>query len=743
MLLIAGMAVVAVAMGVAVWRRVDLPRFSLAMLAAGLVCWSLAAGGAVWRRSQPGKVMVMVDVSASTRGAAYRKRAELERRIRELIGDLRFEIVRFADGNLPDVGESRFADVLSERTVYSSPGGDAVLLFSDGRFELPASGAPTYPVIDPNLEQPNDAAVRRLSVRGDEIVAKVSNSGAARELSWQGTGATKPVGVGGGAYSVVAPVKDGARVAAGLNPGDAWPENDALSIAMPPPALAERWWVGEGAPAGWRRFDAGDLPQDGAAYLAPGIIVLNDVPAERLPIASQQRLDQYVRELGGGLMILGGDHAFGAGGYAGTLIESLSPLASTPPEPVNRWVVLVDGSGSMAADRQWEIAGRAVGELVGRLPPNDVIAVGSFAEGVTWWSNGKSVAATKGMAMPPGNLSPHGPTNLKRAMEDVTRASEGGMVTQFVIITDGEAEVSGVDALGAEMKRRTVRLHVLAIGEGAAVPALKRISSETGGSMVAARDAGSWSAKLNELGSGAMPRGLEEKAMSVSFKPAVKLPARVVGRWNRTWIKEAAEALAEGRSGAEVYQPAARWQVGSGQVGAVGFSPAGEETEALAAVIGRKPGDPRFKVLWDAGEKLSVAVDGVEGKRYLNGETLVLEVRTGGEVMSRAIPQIGPGRYEVAIDAPRSESFAAVRVGGRLLDQIAVAGRYPAEFDLIGNDHVALHELAQRTGGEVIDSRWKKRIEFKWPRREVALESWLAAVGALCLGVGLGWWRIR
>ena len=49
---------------------------------------------------------------------------------------------------------------------------------------------------------------------------------------------------------------------------DRWPENDALTFQRPPPPELERWWIGEGAPAGWKAVAASDLPAEAPAYLA-------------------------------------------------------------------------------------------------------------------------------------------------------------------------------------------------------------------------------------------------------------------------------------------------------------------------------------------------------------------------------------------------------------------------------------------------------------------------------------------
>ena len=47
------------------------------------------------------------------------------------------------------------------------------------------------------------------------------------------------------------------------------------------------------------------------------MIVLNNVAAASLGESAMDRLTQYVRDLGGSLLIVGGDQSFAAGGYLG------------------------------------------------------------------------------------------------------------------------------------------------------------------------------------------------------------------------------------------------------------------------------------------------------------------------------------------------------------------------------------------------------------------------------------------
>ena len=77
-----------------------------------------------------------------------------------------------------------------------------------------------------------------------------------------------------------------------------------------------------------------------------------------------------------------------------------------------------------------------------------------------------------------------------------------------------------------------------------------------------------------------------------------------------------------------------------------------------------------------------------------------------------------------------------------MIDRIAVAGRYPPEFDGIGVDRAALSELARRTGGRVIEPADVSPLVLPGPRRGRPLVAYLAALGALLVAAGLVRWRM-
>ncbi|MGB7158580.1 MAG: hypothetical protein WBD40_10975, partial [Tepidisphaeraceae bacterium] len=162
----------------------------------------------------------------------------------------------------------------------------------------------------------------------------------------------------------------------------------------------------------------------------------------------------------------------------------------------------------------------------------------------------------------------------------------------------------------------------------------------------------------------------------------------------------------------------------------------------LAALSQRPPRDPRLRVTWRSGPKLVVEIDASDGATLLNGLSPTLSLFTPtGEAQTHAVPQTGPGRYTLALDAPRSPRLATIGESGRILDRFAVAGRYPAEFDAIGNDREAMAALATRTGGRVIEPGDRTAIRFVAPDTTVSVMSYLAFAGGVLIALGLVVWR--
>ncbi|MDB5356701.1 MAG: hypothetical protein JWN24_3154 [Phycisphaerales bacterium] len=745
----------AVAVLILLVRRPRLPRTTLWLVGAGTLFLCLAAGGVIWQRPTAGEVAVMVDLSPSTRTAGYRSRAALESRIAALLGKTPHRVYYFAQNVAQEApAGATLPDLPAERTFYEPPAGaSAVLLFSDGRFEIPAAGPPTYIASDPGLDSPIDAAVSSLEVRGRDVAVAIRNTGPPRRLTLDGTTGPSPTTAPSGSYVLSRPIAPQASsISARFAPGDAWPENDQLTALPPPPEQSQRWWVGASNPGeGWRVFAPGKLPTDAADYLAPAVIVLENVAATDLSALQQQRLRQYVRDLGGGLVILGGDRAFAAGGYPGSVLEAMSPLASTPPEPTTHWMLVADSSGSMAQAEggasRWHFAADSLVKLIPHLPPDDLLSVGSFSEKLTWWSSGKSVKETARLPLPPPDVGPHGPTNLEQVLREIAENSDAALPKQLLLLTDGDARIDDPAGLALALKKKKIHLHLLAIGEGSGLPALRIIIGATGGTFISQLDPQKWTDGIQKLMRAASPKLLGQNPLPIYFIGDLSsIPSRTVSPWNRTWLRGTATPLAEATQESERVIAGARWNVGEGRVLALAFDAGPSLADALAQSAGRAPHDPRYRVTWETGSRLRVTVDALDGQRYLNGEKIELDLSEESEsaaaAKSIAVPQIEPGRYELSLPAPRSPAFATVRVAGHVVDRIAVAGRYAPEFDAIGNDPEAMEKLARRTGGQVIPSRQTWPIDFRWPRRPISLAPLLALIGAALIALGLVRWKL-
>ncbi|HUB23785.1 MAG TPA: hypothetical protein VL992_00045, partial [Tepidisphaeraceae bacterium] len=292
---ILGACAVLVAMG----RRLRLHPIAAISFLLGILLLAIAAGEPYWLTPGINSIAVMVDLSPGTRGAAFRDSGLLHQRIGELLGKRPFQLVDFDD-------------------QFTPAPADAIVLFSGGRFPSPAASPPIYPVLDPSLENAVDAAITGLELRGKQVFVSVTNNGPPRTLTLHGVlgPATQTVQSDETLTATVDPAAD--TVWAELSGGDLWPENDRASIRVLPPVNSQRWWIGQVAPDGWQAIAPDAIPTDAGQYLAPSVIVLDNVSADQIPAAGMDRLEEYVRDLGGSLLVLGGDRAFGSGGYVGT-----------------------------------------------------------------------------------------------------------------------------------------------------------------------------------------------------------------------------------------------------------------------------------------------------------------------------------------------------------------------------------------------------------------------------------------
>jgi hypothetical protein len=730
------LGLVVLIMAIAAVRRIAMRGPAKLCMGLGAISVAIAVGQPIWNRPAVGSIAVMVDLSASTRGATFRDRSSLLLRIHQLLGNYPYQVIAFADRNQTLPTQATLPEIACDQTRFLPVAADAILLFSDGQFELPAFAPPTYPVIDPAIDHPLDAAVTDLKSVGPQLAATVRNNGPPRNLIWTAATPQNHEIPTGNSTQFAIPTGS-SEVTAAIAPGDLWPENDSLALSPLPPIHREQWWIGANPPAQWKRFDPSNLPADSSDYLRPAVVVLNNISADAISSSQQQHLVQYVRDLGGALVIVGGDHAFANGNYQGTLLEDVSPLASSPPKPTMQWLLLIDASGSMAGDgaipSPWQIEVNAITHLLPGLPSDDGLSIGSFAESLRWWSAGKSVTDTQHLQLPPANIGPSGPTNLTAALTQIASTTDGALPAQLLLMTDADTDPPDPVTLANALKNNRIHLNLLAIGHGRALSALHDIATVTGGSVIEQLDPGQWVSSAKLLLRSAMPDRYEHRQIEIAPPP------RSIGEWNQTWMKSTAGELEKSADS----PMAAQWQFGLGKVTAIAYPADPVHVQSAAEQIAVAPDDPRFTVTWNARGKLTVCVNAIDHDQFMNGHSIQLDLFDPQSARAQQIPllQTAPGHYEITIAAPRTTQLITVRDRNITLKRFAIAGRYPPEFDTIGNDRANLQALADRTGGHVINPGPAQPIHFNWPPRQTELTSEFAIAGFAMIAGGLVWNR--
>ncbi len=247
---------------------------------------------------------------------------------------------------------------------------------------------------------------------------------------------------------------------------------------------------------------------------------------------------------------------------------------------------------------------------------------------------------------------------------------------------------------------------------------------------------------MANLSQAALPPRVMREPVRVVFENEAKwLGSQTAAVWNRVWLKPQAELWARAVHHHADAPLAGYWRVGSGCVAAVACELNPTRVESLAERIAEKPRDPRFTVHWENGRHVRVVVDASDRGEFMNGLATRLVLQDEEGLSWKRLDQTAPGRYEATIDSTRNPRIATMDVGDETIDRVSLPGRYPEEFDAVGNDHAAMRKLAELYGGEMIWPTDHGPIDFRWKTARTLLTPWICAIALLALAAGLTIWR--
>lgn len=201
-------------------------------------------------------------------------------------------------------------------------------------------------------------------------------------------------------------------------------------------------------------FQLKSLAETEADNLPPlsdyGVVIFNNVSRVQLPADAPQRVEQYVQN-GGGFVMVGGERSFGLGEYRQTEIESVLPVRLLPPQSKQKRLniaveLVVDKSKSMAEDNKVEFVKDAAREVVRNLKDDDLLGVTAFDTSPFVAVPLGVIGQIKQMAMDRISIIfPHGKTNLLPAMAQARDSLEKAAAGRkhMIILTDGDLPDSG------------------------------------------------------------------------------------------------------------------------------------------------------------------------------------------------------------------------------------------------------------------------------------------------------------
>lgn len=515
-------------------------------------------------------------------------------------------------------------------------------------------------------------------------------------------------------------------------------------------------------------------------------VVLNNVPAYRVPHEFLSALDFYVRNQGGGLLMAGGKYSFGAGGYFQSPVDALLPVSMELKQEHRKlsvaMAIILDRSGSMMCgvpggkpglrkmDLADEGAARAI-ELLGGMDAVSVIPVDSEAHvlvPLTQLGDNRAqiLNATRRIQSQGGGIFCY--TGLKAGWAQIKDAPFGQKhIILFADAADAE-EPGDYRSLLDEITKAGGTVSVIGMGTERDVDAdfLKDIAKRGNGRIFFAEAGTLPEIFAQETVAVSRSAFLDEATPFQSTAGWLELAARpldwlaTIDGYNLSYLRDGATAAA--LSGDEYAAPLiAFWQRGIGRAGAVSFPLGGEYSQRVRAWNGFADMN-RTMARWlmgrDTPPGLGLRVNRIgtvlqiellydqrwEEKIARRAPQLMTVEGHGDSVHSHVWERLEPGHYASTIPLDDERWLrGAIQVGDAALPFGPVNAGSTAEWQFDRARVAEMKQVSARSGGEErvdLSTIWKapRKREFV-DIRPIGLVAFLGLFLIEALLTRIGW----
>lgn len=221
-----------------------------------------------------------------------------------------------------------------------------------------------------------------------------------------------------------------------------------------------------------------DIPIGLAPLAQYDSVILANVPATVLSPQRMVTLQTYVRDLGGGLIVIGGPDSYGAGGYFQTPLEETLPVDMQIRDqqrlPQLTIAYVIDRSGSMGVPADdgiplIELAKEAIIRSIDFLQPTDRAGVVSFDSVGYWIAELQPVYDRIALQRQVASLRASGGTDILAGMTLVARdlIHDPSERKHIILLTDGGANPRNLVELTSQLYDEAgITTSVIAIGTG-------------------------------------------------------------------------------------------------------------------------------------------------------------------------------------------------------------------------------------------------------------------------------------